>query len=347
MYKDLTKKAVVLAIAMALLWLSVTYLLPISLPFLLGAGLALAAEPAVGILHKKLKMPRVAATALGVSFVFLLGLTALTLLLALLMRQLGHLGDILPYLEQAVAQGSSLLQGWLLELAQKLPDGISAVIRGFAEDFFTDSGAILEQAILQIPQIATGLLSNLSKGMLVVLTGIISGYMISIRLPALRQWARTRLPENWHSRILPALKGLRKALGGWIGAELKLAGVAFVLLMLGFLLLQIPNSLLWACLTTLVDAFPILGVGTVLVPWSIVCLLQGNLPQGIGLLGLYAVIWLVRSILEPKLIGKGLGLDPLVTLIAIYAGFRLWGIVGMLLSPILALAVTQLVRQNR
>jgi predicted PurR-regulated permease PerM len=100
-----------------------------------------------------------------------------------------------------------------------------------------------------------------------------------------------------------------------------------------------------AALITLVDAFPVLGVGTVLVPWSILRFVQNDYVLGIGLLALYAAIWLVRSVLEPRLLGKELGLDPLVTLIAIYAGFRLWGLGGMLLTPILAMAVTQIVKQ--
>ena len=102
-----------------------------------------------------------------------------------------------------------------------------------------------------------------------------------------------------------------------------------------------------AGLITLVDAFPILGVGTVLVPWGILLLVQGNLPLGLGIFALYGVIWLVRSVLEPKLLGKELGLDPLVTLVCIYAGFRLWGIWGMLLMPILAMGITQVQKDIR
>jgi predicted PurR-regulated permease PerM len=105
--------------------------------------------------------------------------------------------------------------------------------------------------------------------------------------------------------------------------------------------------LVLAGLIAIVDAFPILGVGTVLIPWALICLLRRQTVRGIGLLAVYAVVWLARSILEPKLVGKGLGLDPLVTLVAIYAGWKLWGIGGMLLAPILALTVAQVLTQWR
>ena len=92
------------------------------------------------------------------------------------------------------------------------------------------------------------------------------------------------------------------------------------------------------------DILPILGVGTVLLPWSLVSFLQGNNVLALGLLGVFAAVWLVRSVLEPKLIGSELGLDPLITLACIYGGFRIWGIPGMLLSPVAAISIVQLRR---
>ena len=121
------------------------------------------------------------------------------------------------------------------------------------------------------------------------------------------------------------------------------SSVALVdLLTAGLLLLQIPYGPLWAFLVALLDAFPILGTGAVLVPWSLISFLQGNNLQAFGLLGVYAVVTITRTVLEPRLVGAQLGLDPLVTLICFYAGFRLWGILGMILAPMLAVTAVQL-----
>ena len=84
-----------------------------------------------------------------------------------------------------------------------------------------------------------------------------------------------------------------------------------------------------------------------LLPWSLILFLQGDTPRSIGILGLYGVITLTRSVLEPKLVGKELGLDPLATLFALYAGFKLWGIGGMILAPLLAVTAVQLVSGKR
>ena len=122
---------------------------------------------------------------------------------------------------------------------------------------------------------------------------------------------------------------------------------SFAIVCGGFLLLRIPYAPVWAALTALVDAIPILGTGTVLLPWALICFLQGETVRALGLLGTYAVAMLSRSILEPRLVGKQLGLDPLVTLAALYTGFRIWGIAGMILSPVICVAVLEAGRASQ
>lgn len=110
----------------------------------------------------------------------------------------------------------------------------------------------------------------------------------------------------------------------------------------GLILLRVPYSALWSLVIALVDAIPMLGTGTILVPWAGFCLLEHHTARALGLLGLYLAATLTRSTLEPRLVGRQLGLDPLLTLAALYAGFRLWGVGGMLLAPILTVTAVQL-----
>ena len=334
-----------LALSLAAIWLFMGYLLPIGLPFALGMLLALAAEPAVGLLNRHFHLPRSGASGIAVSVVFVLSATVVTFLLALAMRQSQQLVGVLPQLVDTISQAMTQLQQWLSELSASLPSSLRPLAQELTESFFSSGNKLFEQTAMQIPKLATGLLGAVSKGMLGLITGIISAYMISGRMPALKRWWQTHQPERWQERWLPALQTIKKALSGWVVAELKLALTAFVIMLAGFFILGMDRALFLAAIITLVDAFPILGVGTVLAPWALVCFLQGQTARGIGLLAVYATVWLVRSILEPKLIGKGLGLDPLVTLITIYAGWKLWGIAGMLLAPILALTATQVLKQ--
>ena len=344
MSRSILPKILYFAGGVLLVWLTIRYFFPIALPFLLGLWLATAAEPGIRLMDKKLHFPRWLASALSVTGICLLTVIFLTLLLGLLMRQLARLQDVLPQLEAVITTGWNTIRGWLGFLTAKLPDGMRTALQRLLDNAFSGGGVWTQPILEKLPEMATGLLGHVSSGLFGLLTGIISGYMISRRLPEIRQKINARLPESWQSRYRPVLREMRRALGGWILAELKLAGVAFVLLLVGFWILGIPNATVLAGLITIVDAFPVLGVGTVLIPWSLVCLLQENIARGLGILGLYVVIWLIRSILEPRLVGKGLGLDPLLTLVSIYAGWKLLGIVGMLLAPILAMMAQQSIK---
>ncbi len=318
---------------------------PIFLPILLGLFLAMGAQPIVQWLQSKLHIPHGVAVGIGVSAVIVLSAASLTIISAALLRQLSRLSDLLPLMTDAVIQGTALLEQWLLSLAEKTPPGIRMVVTDFITKLFTGGGSILEQLAKGIPQMASQLLGHFSQGLIATVTMLLSAYMIAARWQELKAWLQKQLPKGWSDRYLPAIKGFRSALGGWLLAQLKLGAVAFFILTIGFLLLKLPQFFLWAALVTLVDALPILGVGTVLVPWSLICFLQQDTPKAIGLLCIFLIIWLVRSILEPRLISKELGLDPLLTLIVIYAGFRLWGIWGMIFAPVIAICLIQLRKQ--
>ena len=336
------RKLPITLVILAVLWLGLRYLLPIAMPFLLAALLALAAEPLVHSLHRHVHLPRGLAAAIGVTVALLLTILLLLALCALLVRELGALAGVLPDLESATLSGLDSLEVWLLGMAQKAPDGISPILVHGVEGMFSNGSALLDQVTSRLLTLATSVLKGLPDSALGLGTWILATFMISARLPQIRQWIGSHLPKAWHEQYAPHLKTLKHTLWGWVKAQSKLVGITFCILSAGFLLLQIDHPLLWAGVVCLVDILPVLGTGTVLIPWALVCFLQQDSLRAIGLLAIYAVVSLLRSVLEPRLVGKQLGLDPLITLLAIYAGYHLWGLPGMLLAPILAVAATQI-----
>ena len=323
-------------------WLGIRYLLPLFSPFLLGAGLALAAEPVTSFFWKKMHLPRGVCAGIGVSMTFFLISLALLILGALIVREMGLLAGVLPDLGVTAKSGISALSGWLQDMTQYAPGGIRDHLSRSIGEFFSSGTALLDKAVRYGLGLASGVLSHVPDGALSLGTGIISSFMISAKLPKIKTWLSQRLPKNKLQPVLEAAKRIKAAIGGWLLAQLKLAGITWTILTIGFVLLRISFAPLWAVLVALVDMFPILGTGTVLIPWSIISLLQDNHPRAIGLIGIYALVSLTRSALEPKLVGKQLGLDPLITLIALYAGYKIWGIGGMLLAPLLAVTAMQL-----
>lgn len=341
------RKLSVIFIAVAGVWLGARFLLPIATPFLLAALLALAAEPLVYGLTKHLHLPRGLAAGIGVTVALVLTVLLLLALCALLVRELGALAGVLPDLESTTLSGLDSLEQWLLSIAQKAPGGISPILVHGVEGMFFNGSTLLDGLTSRLLNLATSVLRALPDSALGLGTWVLATFMLSARLPRIRTWLREHLPKAWHERYEPHLQTLKKTVSGWLTAQAKLVGITFCILIAGFLLLQITHPILWAAAICLVDILPVLGTGTVLIPWSLVCFLQGDSLRGVGLLAIYAVVSLLRSVLEPRLVGKQLGLDPLVTLLAIYAGYRLWGLMGMLLAPVLAVAATQVFLQAK
>ncbi len=332
-----------------LVWLGIRFFLPLFSPFLLGALLAVSAEPMVSFLHRKLHLPRGISAGIGVSMSFALLAMLLLSLCAFVLRELGSLANILPDLGETAKSGFSLVRSWLLQLSSHSPESIQPVLRQNVDNFFSDSTALLDKGIGYLLGLAGSLLSHVPDSALSLGTAVISAFLISSRLPRLRRFFLRRIPREWLKSLRETGIQLRRILGGWLTAQCKMTGVSFVISFLGLVILRIPYAFVWALGICLVDAFPVLGTGTILLPWSLVYLLQDDPARAIGLFSTYVVITLTRSMLEPKLLGHHLGLDPLVTLMALYAGFRLWGIGGMLLAPILTVTAMQLstIRSNR
>lgn len=327
-------------------WLGVQYLLPVLLPFVLGALLALAAEPLVQVADRKLKLRRSFASGLGVTVTLMLLVTFAAFLGSLAVKELTVLTHRLPDVRSAARQSIEQLHNWLDTAAAKAPESVRGLLTQTVDNSLKDGTALMDQVTERIPGAITGVLGWIPKGTLTIFTGVLSAFMISARLPRMRLWLGNKLPSSWHEKYLPALRQLRRGIWGWLKAQLKLMLVTWGIVGLGLTVLGVNYGILWAGLIALVDAVPILGTGTVLIPWAIISFFQNKGIFGVGLLGIYVVALLVRTVLEPRLIGRQLGLDPLVTLISFYAGFTLWGFWGMLLSPILAAAMTTALKQK-
>lgn len=330
----------------ALIWLGVRFLLPLVFPFALGLMLALMAEPLVGLLCRRGRLPRSVCAGIGVSLTFCGLAVLLVLLCALIVRELGMLSRVLPDLAGAARNGLGLVEHQLLKLTRYTPENIQPMLQKSVTDTFSDGTTLLNRGVQYVLGLAGGLLTHVPDSALTLGTGIISAFMISAKLPRLKKALLSLLSRRRLKPILKTLRRLKTNIGQWLLAQVKLSGISGLVLFLGLVVLRIRYAPLWALGICLVDAFPVLGTGTVLLPWALVLYLQGDLPRAVGLLGLYVTISITRSVLEPRLLGQQLGLDPLVTLAALYAGYKLWGILGMIFAPLLAVTAIQLIPQK-
>ena len=333
---DFLRKTFVFLCATLAFVLLARYLLPVALPFLLGAAVAWLAEPVVTPVSRRWK--RGWAAGLGVSLTLAVLGVVLVLLGAVAVRQMSRLAQRVPDLTQSAQQALTALQDWLINLAEQAPEPLRPRLQQTVLTFFSDGSGFVRQLGQHIPGVLTSAIGTVGNGALGVGTGVVAAYLISARLPVLKAGIAARLPDSWQNKTLPALRRVKRALLGWLKAQLKLCAVTWLIVGIGFFVLRIPGSIGWAAVVAVVDAIPILGTGTVLVPWAVICFLRQESLRAIGLLCIYAAAALTRTVLEPKLVGRQLGLDPLATLVALYVGFRFWGVPGLLLTPILASA---------
>lgn len=336
------RKILILFSAFFSIWLALRYLFPLCLPFLLGGGLALGSEPLVGFLSDRLRIKRGIAAGIGVSMAFALLVLILMILGALAVKEATRLVAVLPQAQQMVQAGLLSAQDFLLSLSQNLPDSLSAPMTQTVMALFSDGAALLSRVTNKLLGMATGLLGKIPNGALGFGTAIISSYMISAKLPRIKEHISQRVSPAWKEKYLPALRAVKTSVGAYLLAQLKLAAITFAIVTGGLLLLKIRLAPLWGLIIALVDAVPLLGTGTVMLPWALVCFLRDDHVRAIGLLAIYAGAVATRSILEPRLVGRQMGIDPLVTLIALYLGFRLWGILGMILAPLTAATAIRL-----
>lgn len=347
MHRETVRRAILWVGGFFGIWLFFKYLLPIGLPFGFGLILALAAEPAVRAGTQLLRLPRWAATGLGVTLTLVLLVTMIGILGAVAVKELRVLAGRLPDLQVTAEETVDRLRLFLERAASHAPQGVRPLVDRSVARLFTSGTALMEQAAVRLPKAISAVLSWVPDGALGVGTGILSGFMLSARLPKLKPAIARRVPEELRTKLLPVLRRSKEALWGWVRAQLKLAVITYGIVTVGFLLLRVPFAPLWAAGVALVDAVPLLGTGTVLLPWALVSLVQREHLRSIGLLCIYGTTFFTRTVLEPKLVGRQLGIDPLVTLIFLYLGYKFWGLFGMLVAPMLAVAITAVGRERQ
>jgi len=313
------------------------YVLPLLLPFLLAWLISLGVRPLSKKLSRFLHLPQKLCAVVLLVAVILLGAWGIWIGSVRLLTELAEI------VEGLLADGSlqrviEAVGDWLGAMGERfgmLGDG-GMLLERLSGMMVEMLGGLLSAVSAKVPDVLGALLSSIPTVFFVVVVTVISGFYFCVDGERIREAITTVLPVSWKRRLLPMRDRMREISWKYVKAYLLLLVLTFFLLFFGFLILGIEYAFLFALLIAVADLLPVIGVGTVMVPWSVILLLQRNFYLGFGILILYLVIELVRQIAEPRLVGRSLGLHPLLTLFATYVGFCLFGLLGMLLAPIVA-----------
>jgi len=327
------------------------YVIAVVMPFLIAWIIAMAIRRPVDGLARRLHIPRRLVVVLLLLLVFALIGTLLSLGIGRLVRELGRIVERFTSGETAVGEQVSHLLDRLHRVGEHIPFFGADDNPALQTSIDNMIATLLRQAVSSLTASLTSLGASLisalpSIGLFLVVT-IIATFYFALDLDTIHRGLGTLLPARIAGNIPAVWERTRRFLIRYSKAYLFLMFITFCELFGGFTIIGIEYAFVLALVISVVDILPVLGVGTVLVPWSVIMLLQQEFRKGFGLLILWAVVTVVRQIIEPRIVGGTLGLHPALTLAGMYVGLRLFGLVGMLLAPALILAVKTALREWR
>ncbi len=315
------------------------------LPFLLALLLATLIRPIVRFLHKKFRIPIKISTLV---LLLLLIFGTLFLLYSVTMRLLSEAGAFLSSEVPENAGSGALAEVLQKRLAKWFPAAKKYLeSKNFASAMREGLRSAASSLTAAIPGFLSGVLSQLPLVLFFITVLTVAAYYLVTDRERIFAGLKKILPD----RIVTEIGVLRRQAGDslmqYLKAALILLLITFGELFLGFTLLRVRYSLTLAAIIAVVDFFPILGTGTVMIPWAVFSILSGDMKTALGLLVLWALISAIRQMLEPRIIGKKLGLHPFHALVAMYFGFSLFGFTGLVLAPLAVTVLLGVVREKR
>ena len=323
----------------AVVYILVKYLLPLLAPFIIACLIVTATNRASESLSAKLKIPRkivrlVASLTMVLVLSLALGLLLWQSISAMwrFLSDIGEGGGILGIVEKLFSSDRPLL-------GNLVPKEIADLIGGSLDSFISGATSALASG-------ATKLIGGLPTVFLFLIVTIISIIYLALDYDGIQSFIYGLLPKKLSSRMSDIRHGLISVVGKYIRSYGLILLVTYCIIFIGLSMLRVEHSPIIALLIAFLDILPVIGVGTVLVPWSVISLALGNKFLGIGLLLLFIINAVLRQLIEPKILGKSLNLHPLVSLGAIYLGYAIFGFMGLFILPLVAVAVSAVLKNN-
>lgn len=342
--------------ALLVTYLVISYTMPLIYPFVIGWLIAMLIEPMVKWLERRTRIPRWAAVTMILLLLLSLLLSLIIFLVAEIVVELTKLADFLPAIIEKM--GQTFVQMFTQENTdfQRIIDTVQKYLEKNPEheqrisaSIQENIGIIANKGTDLITKIVAGIgrfISDLPYLITVLVFITLAALFIGLDWPRLRRKILRIVPKNILKTARYITADLKRALFGFVRAQITLISITAVIMFIGLTILGVSYAFTIAFVIGLVDLLPYLGVGAVLVPWIIYLFLTGNLYLAMGLSIVYGVIIIVRQFLEPKLVASNVGIDPLLTLIALFVGLKLFGIIGLVLGPVIVVTLMALHRTH-
>ncbi|MEG1742660.1 MAG: sporulation integral membrane protein YtvI [Clostridia bacterium] len=319
-------------------YLSIKYVLPVIFPFVFAWIVAFALQRPINFLTRKIKIPK----KISVPILVLIFIAFISFVLYLVINRAYNeaisLSQNVSSLLERIKTDENLANEWIEKINSIVPfvdvrDRLTAIWANIDDSIENLMISIVEKLSDNVIPILSGLLAFVPNALLYIFMTVISTYYFAVDFDGINRRVVSLLPKKSRKYASIAKSELKGTLGNFLRAYTLIIMITFTELFVFFTVMEIRFAFLIAFFVSLIDILPVLGTGTVLIPWAVILLISGNTYMGIAILVAYAFITIVREIIEPRIIGKCMGISPLPTLIAMYIGLNFFGIIGIFLCP--------------
>lgn len=311
------------------------------IPFVIALLVVSLTKKIVYFLHNKYNMKLSWANFIVISIFYLFISLIILLIIIITLSELYSLSNL-------ILSNSSLIRKTVMEYINNY-DGFQKIMPEFVQITMKNAINYLLNRLTSVGILVINYILSLTKQlpilMVYVIITITATYLMAADMEAVKNFFDKQFPKSWLEKFNLIRVDVFEILFKYIKTQLLLIFICFLEVLIGLNFINIfisPISyiLVLSTLIAIVDALPVLGTATVLIPWSIYLMVQGNIKLGIAILLLYIIITILRNIFEPRIISSSLNIDPLVSLISLFVGFKLFGVVGFLFGPILFTVMT-------
>lgn len=313
------------------------YILSLFSPFIFGFIISRMINPIADRLQRRLKLPRFVSVVLVI-------IVTLSLLAAIiggvgykLFDELKNLYAQWPAIFQTLQRNWESFNMKWNRFYIDMPDSVRSMIDTLSDTFTAQLQRFMSN--IEVVNNAQDFAKSLPGGIIWTIIFILSLFFMVSQQELLDRGIRNALGDKLIKRLVDFRIECKTYLGGYVKAQVILMFIIFILIAIVLTLLQAPFGLVVAAATAILDALPVFGSGITLLPLSVIYFIYGNIRLGIGYLLIWLAVILLRRILEPKLVSDRMGMNPLITLVSMYIGYRWWGIIGMIIGPILLMII--------
>jgi len=309
------------------------------LPFILGYVFSRLVNPLADFLQKKLKCPRGVSALLVI--IFTIGILGgiITAILWKLVVEIRNLYDQFPAMYVEFQLFWKRFSDNLSHIYNSMPDFVQNVLSDMTQEISDKAKTFIDSRSKPVVGYASDFAKAIPGGFIGVIIFILSVYFMVVDSDNVSMAVHKMLGKKLTAKLSAVKNEFKRYLGGYVKAQFTIMCVTFVIMLIEFTLAGVNYAMLIAFGTAFLDALPVFGSGIVLWPLAVINFFGGNIKVGIIMVIAFVSVVVTRHLIEPKLVSSKIGMNPILTLMAMYVGYRIWGVGGIILGTILLLVI--------